>query len=262
LDRHAAYVALSRHRDRVDLHYGQDDFADQGRLVRTLSRDRPKDMASDYVRGFADRRAILMPDVAAREIERLAAERPLDRPQHSPLEQAVVRAAQSIQAILRAREQGAAEPPHQRVALDKADAELNRPRPGSSRDLRAALYADRSLIGEAAVGRPQAAIRAMAQEAEMRVDGPKRADRFVARWNQLQALSSQAHLSGDIATGKAARDSMVRMARSLERDPQLESILAARKSQLGIQIETGRRLGAELAFNHGLDLGRGRGLSR
>jgi ATP-dependent exoDNAse (exonuclease V) alpha subunit len=35
LDRHAAYVALSRHRDSVDLHYGRDDFADPaGQLIR------------------------------------------------------------------------------------------------------------------------------------------------------------------------------------------------------------------------------------
>lgn len=34
------------------------------------------------------------------------------------------------------------------------------------------------------------------------------------------------------------------------------------KAQLGITIDTGRRLGAELAFNHGIDLGRGRGLGR
>lgn len=53
LDRHATYVALSRHRDHVDLHYGQDDFADQGRLVRTLGRERGKDMASDYTRAPA-----------------------------------------------------------------------------------------------------------------------------------------------------------------------------------------------------------------
>ncbi len=32
----------------MDLHYGRDDFADENRLVRTLSRDRAKDMASDY----------------------------------------------------------------------------------------------------------------------------------------------------------------------------------------------------------------------
>ena len=50
------------------------------------------------------------------------------------------------------------------------------------------------------------------------------------------------------------------MAKSLQRDPQLESILVNRKTELGIRIETGRRLGAALAFNHGVDLGRGRGL--
>ncbi|WP_318531652.1 hypothetical protein [Pelagerythrobacter rhizovicinus] len=48
LDRHAAYVALSRHRDRVDLHYGRDDFADRAKLGRMLSRERAKDMARDY----------------------------------------------------------------------------------------------------------------------------------------------------------------------------------------------------------------------
>jgi len=61
LDRHAAYVALSRHRDHVDLHYVRDDFADQSKLVRTLSRERSKDMASDYTQDFVDRRQIRLP---------------------------------------------------------------------------------------------------------------------------------------------------------------------------------------------------------
>ena len=62
MDRHSAYVGLTRHRDGVQLHYGRDDFADQSRLVRTLSRERSKDMASDYplpevsARAFAERR--------------------------------------------------------------------------------------------------------------------------------------------------------------------------------------------------------------
>jgi hypothetical protein len=63
MDAHGSYVALSRHRDGADLHYGRDDFANQDRLVRTLSRDRAKDMASDYERAdpaqsFAERRGI------------------------------------------------------------------------------------------------------------------------------------------------------------------------------------------------------------
>jgi hypothetical protein len=50
LTRHAGSVLLSRHRDAVNLHYGRDDFADQTRLIRTLSRERTKDMASDFAR--------------------------------------------------------------------------------------------------------------------------------------------------------------------------------------------------------------------
>jgi ATP-dependent exoDNAse (exonuclease V) alpha subunit len=50
MDAHGSYVALSRHRDGVDLHNCRDDFASQDRLVRTQSRDRAKDMASDYER--------------------------------------------------------------------------------------------------------------------------------------------------------------------------------------------------------------------
>jgi hypothetical protein len=59
---------------------------------------------------------------------------------------------------------------------------------------------------------------------------------------------------------KATRAEMGNMAKSLERDPQLESLLANRKRELGISFESGRRLGRELAFTHGIDLGRGRGL--
>src|SRR5712691_524783 len=63
MDAHSSYVALSRHRDGMELHYGRDDFANPDRLTRTLSRDRAKDMASDYeqrdpVQGYAERRGI------------------------------------------------------------------------------------------------------------------------------------------------------------------------------------------------------------
>lgn len=63
MDAHGSYVALSRHRDGMDLHYGRDDFASQDRLARTLSRERAKDMATDYERidpaqDYAERRGI------------------------------------------------------------------------------------------------------------------------------------------------------------------------------------------------------------
>jgi len=63
--------ALSRHRDGVQLHYGRDDFADSAKLARVLSRERAKDMASDYERdgmaldgGKADRQPQKAPDNA------------------------------------------------------------------------------------------------------------------------------------------------------------------------------------------------------
>lgn len=48
MDRHMAYVALSRHRDGVSLHYGRDQFATREKLIRTLSRQRLKDTTLDY----------------------------------------------------------------------------------------------------------------------------------------------------------------------------------------------------------------------
>ena len=80
MDRHSAYVGMSRHRDDVQLHYGRDDFADQRQLVRALSRDRGKDMAGDYAptrgeqdhaRVFADRREIRFPELARQVVEKV-----------------------------------------------------------------------------------------------------------------------------------------------------------------------------------------------
>lgn len=51
MDRHAAYVGLTRHRESVALHYGADDFADAGKLARALGRERAKDTTLDYGMG-------------------------------------------------------------------------------------------------------------------------------------------------------------------------------------------------------------------
>ena len=80
------------------------------------------------------------------------------------------------------------------------------------------------------------------------------------RWQKLDQSSLRQYQAGDISSYKATRSAMGDMAKSLEPDPQLESILANRKRDLGIAFESGRRLGQGLAFSHGIDLGRGRGL--
>src|SRR5690606_38449351 len=72
MDAHGSYVAMSRHRDGMDLHYGRDDFAGQDRLVNTLSRDGAKDMATDYepAQNYAERRGItvLAHDAAVEQV--------------------------------------------------------------------------------------------------------------------------------------------------------------------------------------------------
>jgi hypothetical protein len=52
------------------------------------------------------------------------------------------------------------------------------------------------------------------------------------------------------------------MTKSLERDPQMESLLKGRKKQLGISMDfdSAMRLGQQLALSHRLDLGRENGL--
>ena len=115
-------------------------------------------------------------------------------------------------------------------------------------------------VHEAAGGQLNRAIRALQLETELRTDPSRRADRFVERWQKLDHTSGRQYQAGDIAGYKATRSAMGDMAKSLERDPQLESILANRKRDLGIAFESGRRLGQELAFTHGIDLGRGRGI--
>jgi hypothetical protein len=92
MDRHAAYVGLTRHRDGVELHYAREDFADQARLARVLSRERAKDTSLDYqdrgtddlARRYAERRGLdpLRPES---EIVVRTPERQAERATEAPL---------------------------------------------------------------------------------------------------------------------------------------------------------------------------------
>ncbi len=235
LDRHAAYVALSRHRDSVDVHYGRDDFADRERLVRALSRERGKDMASDY---------------PVQPVVRVAPALPA----------AVTRHARIVKAMRFVHSVGEGYTPEQRAELVSSRAALDAIQPQGARDLETAFSNELPLISESAQGRTQTTIRAMQLEAEMRGDPQLRADMFVQRW---QALDRQRRLlMRDFETGRAGKvaDTMVGMAKSLERDPQLESILRNRKAQLGLPAVAERGLGQSLADMIGHGRGRGIGI--
>jgi hypothetical protein len=144
--------------------------------------------------------------------------------------------------------------------LQEARKVFEKVRPYGSHDAEAAYKKNPELAHEAASGRVNRAVRALQLETEMRINPGRRADRFVEDWQELGHTSQRQYQAGDMSGYKATRSAMGDMARSLERDPQLESLLANRKRDLGIAFESGRRLGQELAFTHGIDLGRGRGI--
>jgi hypothetical protein len=316
MDAHSSYVALSRHRDGVELHYGRDDFAGQDRLARTLSRDRVKDMASDYeqrdpVQSYAERRGITFRGRVAELVRKIVPEKlrdmfdglrsPLDaprpdsgrKPERETQERersgvavgaerreteaperklaeeaekemrrlrtrALVRHAQAVDAIFDMQELGFDAIPDQVKELQQARKVFEKVRPFGSHDAEAAYKKNPDLVREAAGGRLNRAIRALQLETELRINPGRRADRFVDDWQKLDQASLRRYQAGDISGYRSARSAMGDMARSLERDPQLESLLANRKRELGIAFESGRRLGHELVFSHGLDLGRGR----
>jgi hypothetical protein len=294
MDAHGSYVALSRHRDGMDLHYGQDDFASPDRLVGALSRDRAKDMASDYerldpARDYAERRGITFrarvaeivrkvvpekvramfdgvrpPADAGQGPERGAPERKApDDPEEAlrrARTRALVRHARAVDAIFSAQDAGGEADPAQMRDLKDARKAFEDVRPYGWRDAEAAYTKDPSLAREAGAGRVNRAIQALQLETEIRTDPQRRADRFVERWQKLDRTSLRQYQAGQMSAYDATRAAMGDMAKSLQRDPQLESILANRKRELGISFESGRRLGAELAWNHGIDLGRGLGI--
>jgi hypothetical protein len=264
LDRHAAYVALSRHRESVQLHYGKDDFADRDRLTQALSRERQKDVTTDYTRDFAGRRAIILPTSRgpARQLalfglpdteERAAAP-------HRRLQEAVVRFARATSDIVQMRERGRAETEQQRAAFDAARAGLDAVRPNAARDLRAAFVRDMGLLQEAAAGEPANAVRGLEWERRYRAEPQFRADHFVRTWKQLGDRHELHERRGDERGAQRIAAQMTRLAKSLERDPQLESLLRNRKTDLGLPAHIERRLSQ--ALPEWIGWGRGRGIER
>ncbi len=330
LDAHGSYVALSRHREGMDLHYGSDDFATRERLVRTLSRDRAKDMASDYeqvdpARHYAERRGITFRERVVEIVRRIVPEKLRDRigglvdglrsPGDSELMQergrrperedvgvqigdagstaerktpttgvsrdsnvpvdaeaalrrdrtnALVRHARALDAILSTGNADWQGSPEQMRELRDARNAFEQVRPYGWRDAETAYVKNPELVREAGAGRVSRIVLALKLETEIRtamdLDPGRRAERFVERWQKLDLTGQEQYQTGDISGYKSTRSAMSDMAKSLERDPQLESLLANHKKALGIQVESGRRLGVELAFNHGISSGRGIGI--
>ncbi|MBZ9991407.1 Ti-type conjugative transfer relaxase TraA [Mesorhizobium sp. BH1-1-5] len=330
MDAHGSYVALSRHRDGMELHYGSDDFATRERLVRALSRDRAKDMALDYeqidpAQSYAERRGITFRQRVVEIVRRIVPEtlrdrigglleglrspgdvepgqdlgrgpggenvgaqirdgvaapgqkapaRGAQRDADAPVDaeaalrrartNALVRHARAIDAILSTGNADGQGSPEQMRELRDARSAFEKVRPHGWRDAEAAYVKSPELVRGAGAGRVNRIVLALQLETEIRTgldnDPGRRADRFVERWQKLDRTSRGQYQAGDMSGYKSTRSAMSDMAKSLERDPQLESLLANRKRELGIHTDSGRRLAAELAFSHGLGRGRGIGI--
>ena len=297
MDRHSAYVGMSRHRDGAQLHYGRDDFADQRQLVRALSRDRGKDMAGDYAREgatadrarvFAERREIRFPELAREIAAKVQAKakgmfagfRPKptspDRshegkggpintgPQPGSVApsraKAIERYARAQADMDRMREKGLPVLPHQQQALAKAGDTLDQVRPHAARDLASAFERNPALVREAAEGKAGGAARAMAHEGQVRTNPELRADRFVERWQGLARERAELARSGDRDGAQRTSKRMESLAGTLHRDPQLESVLRRRAPELGLEMRRDRPISQELTRS--LEIGRDRGLSR
>jgi hypothetical protein len=258
LDRHAAYVALSRHRERVDLHYGKDDFADRSKLVRVLSRERAKDMARDYAPAPKAPEPVKKRDPFAGL--KLRAGTSIERAAPDPLAKAVERFGHAAQDIVRMREKGYDALPHQRQAFERAREALDKIRPGTAHDLRAAMNKDPALIREAAKGQTARAIRQLAVERQITVDTQDRAERFVADWQAKTRQLDRFDRAQDYLAKERVKDGMAEMAKSLQRDPQLESLLRKRTKELGIGASRGASLSHELQSWLGRSRSRGLGL--
>jgi len=324
LDRHSAYVALSRHRDSVDLYYGQDDFDSLDRLTTTLSRDRAKDMVSDYVQEtqtlktkdltspnqdleqsklsprsnieipqgliqkqaslFASRRGIgLEPELDAKPnrdryrgifanfTPATASARQkevLEQQTLSPVQErrarvheAIQKHARSVEDIFEMQEAKVPVLPDQRAALQQSRKNLDAFNPNYSKDLEQAYTGNRPLAQETATGNPRRAIQVLQIEAEIRANPNLRADRFVQSWQALSRQRDEQLMKRDFTTRQSLTESMGEMARGLERDPQLESILRNRQKDLGLTPGLEQSISRSLLIQLGLERQRNLGLS-
>ncbi|CAH1647944.1 MULTISPECIES: Ti-type conjugative transfer relaxase TraA [Chelatococcus] len=187
------------------------------------------------------------------------------RPQ-SEFEQAVDRYARAYESAHRQRREGLPILDAQRQDLREAGLELDQARPGARDLMRSALRYDpdmqRSMTELSGRPRVGQVIERLDHERAMQADPNVRADRFVERWQALQEQRQQ--LRGwqhDEARGKV-EGQMNGLTKSLERDPQVESILRNRRQELGIGQHTRQSERISWELQQSLTRGRSLGLER
>ena len=154
----------------------------------------------------------------------------------------------------------------QRQEIHVAGQQLDQARPGSHDLIRSALQHDpqtaKAITEHSGRDRVGQLVAGMDRERAALADPNVRAERFVNRWQELQGQRRE--LRGwqhDEARGKV-ESQMSGLAKSLERDPQVESILRNRRQEIGIGQNMRQSEGISRELERSLTRGRSIGLER
>jgi hypothetical protein len=188
----------------------------------------------------------------------------------SPLEQAVDRYSRAYQSIDQHRREGLPVLDMQRQEMRDAGQQLDQVRGGMKALMRSTLENDpataRAMTELSGRERVAHVIDGMKRENAALQDPNIRAERFVERWQELQGqrrgLRGWQH---DEARAKV-ESQMNGLTKSLERDPQVDSILRNRRQELGIgqELRRDQSIARELQdeMTRGHRLSRGIGMER
>jgi len=219
MDRHAAYVALSRHRDGVAMHYGQDQFGDGAALAHTLGRERLKDSSLDYgAQSGAVQSGLVQdapvqggPEKAADALAREFAERRGFDPLHPVSEIVVGKVALSPAAEASPRQAQAPAPMPTRVLISEQEITAGRA----------------AFVARYEAHRQQQA--AIARDAK--------AHGLVASWDRLSLDYRQAlpRLQADPHRLGAARAALLKFGEGLRAQPELMQVLRERAAEFGLE---------------------------
>ncbi|MBB3811523.1 Ti-type conjugative transfer relaxase TraA [Pseudochelatococcus contaminans] len=162
----------------------------------------------------------------------------------SPLEAAVDRYARAYQSIDQHRREGLPVLDMQKQEIHAAGQQLDQVRPGAKDLMRSTLENDpataRAMTELSGRERVAQVIDGMKRENAALQDPNVRAERFVNRWQALQGQRRELRgWQNDDARAKV-ESQMSGLAKSLERDPQAESLVRNRSRELGIGQELRR----------------------
>ena len=241
MDRHLTYVALTRHRDGVELHAGRDAFGDLAGLSARLGRDGSKEVTLDYIdqkqgqaaaQAYAERRGIAGRLEVESEIvlkQSIGAERAKTDGLWHGVERGIETASPEIETAAEMPAAAAPAPKRSMFAGLKLEAGLKRAEPGTSTG--AERHAQASGMDEERGSRLAAADAR--EELNKAVEGYARAFSDAMRMRDL-GLPVLPHQTAAITRSEAALDAMAPgtvqdLRAALRHDPETRRVMTDEK---------------------------------